>query len=102
MLRADLPGVRVCLCVILKPQQLGGLNFVCLLRRRKVHFTYVEPLNIYTYTYIHTRTCDVGAWCGVVFKATSRKVPGSIPCGVTGDFFRGIRQFHVLGIDSTS
>jgi hypothetical protein len=34
--------------------------------------------------------------------ATSRKVPGSIPGGVTGDFFRGIRQFHVPGVDSAS
>jgi hypothetical protein len=32
--------------------------------------------------------------------ATSRKVPGSIPGRVTGDFFRGIRQFHVPGVDS--
>jgi hypothetical protein len=30
--------------------------------------------------------------------ATSRKVPGSI----TGDFFRGIRQFHVSGVDPAS
>jgi hypothetical protein len=37
------------------------------------------------------------AWGGVVVKdyATSRKVLGSIPGGVIGDFFRGIRQFHV-------
>jgi hypothetical protein len=34
--------------------------------------------------------------------ATSRKVPGSIPGGVTEDFFRCIRQFHVPGIDSAS
>jgi hypothetical protein len=34
--------------------------------------------------------------------ATSRKVPGSIPGGVTGDFFSGIRQFHVPGVDSVS
>jgi hypothetical protein len=34
--------------------------------------------------------------------ATSWKVPGSIPGGVTGDFFRGIRQFHVPGVDPTS
>jgi hypothetical protein len=32
--------------------------------------------------------------------ATSRKVSGSIPGGVTGDFFRGIRQLHVPGVDS--
>jgi hypothetical protein len=32
--------------------------------------------------------------------ATSRKVPGSIPGRVTGEFFRGIRQVHVLGVDS--
>jgi hypothetical protein len=39
---------------------------------------------------------------GVVFKAlpTIRKVPGSIPCGVNKDFFRGIRQFHVAGVDA--
>jgi hypothetical protein len=30
-----------------------------------------------------------GAWGSVVVKATSRTVPGSIPSGVTGDFFRG-------------
>jgi hypothetical protein len=29
-----------------------------------------------------------------------RKVPGSIPGRVTGDFFRGIRQVHVPGVDS--
>jgi hypothetical protein len=34
--------------------------------------------------------------------ATSRKVPGSIPGSVTGDFYRGIRQFHVPGVDSVS
>jgi hypothetical protein len=32
--------------------------------------------------------------------ANSRKVPGSIPGHVTGDFFRGIRQVHVPGVDS--
>jgi hypothetical protein len=32
--------------------------------------------------------------------ATSRKVPGSIPGRVTGDFFRGIQQVHVPGVDS--
>jgi hypothetical protein len=32
--------------------------------------------------------------------ATSRKVPGSIPGRVTGDFFRDIRQVHVSGVDS--
>jgi hypothetical protein len=34
--------------------------------------------------------------------ATILKVPGSIPGSVTGDLFRGIRPFHVLGVDSTS
>jgi hypothetical protein len=38
------------------------------------------------------------AWGG----ATSQKVPESIPGGVTWDFFRGIRQFHVPGLDSSS
>jgi hypothetical protein len=32
--------------------------------------------------------------------STSRKVPGSIPGRVTGEFFRGIRQVHVPGVDS--
>jgi hypothetical protein len=32
--------------------------------------------------------------------ATSRKVPGSIPGRVTGDFFRSIRQFNVSGVYS--
>ena len=32
----------------------------------------------------------------------SRKVPGSIPGRVTGDFFRSIRQVHVPGVDSAS
>jgi hypothetical protein len=32
--------------------------------------------------------------------AASRKVPGSIPGRVTGDFFRGIRQVHVPAVDS--
>jgi hypothetical protein len=32
--------------------------------------------------------------------ATSQKVAGSIPGRVTGDFFRGIRQVHVPGVDS--
>jgi len=37
------------------------------------------------------------AWGSVVVKASSRTVPGSIPGGVTGDFFfRGsFRQNHV-------
>jgi hypothetical protein len=35
------------------------------------------------------------AWGGVVVK-------GSIPGGVTREFFRGIRQFHVPGVDSAS
>jgi hypothetical protein len=38
-------------------------------------------------------TVSKRAWDGVVVKAVSRKVPGSIPDGVTGDFFRGTRQF---------
>jgi hypothetical protein len=32
--------------------------------------------------------------------ATSWKVPGSIPGRDTGDFFRGIRQVHVPGVNS--
>jgi hypothetical protein len=32
---------------------------------------------------------------GLRHYPTSRKVPGLIPGGVTGDLFRGIRQFHV-------
>jgi hypothetical protein len=32
----------------------------------------------------------------------SRKVSGSIPGGVTGDHFRGTRQFQVPGADSAS
>jgi hypothetical protein len=32
--------------------------------------------------------------------ATSRKVPGSIPGLVTGDFFRGILQVHVPGVET--
>jgi hypothetical protein len=35
-----------------------------------------------------------------VVKAIIRNVPGSIPGRVTGDFFRGIRQVHVPGVDS--
>jgi hypothetical protein len=31
-----------------------------------------------------------------------KQFPGSIPGGVTGDVFRGIRQFHVPGVDSAS
>jgi hypothetical protein len=34
--------------------------------------------------------------------ATSRKVPGSIPGGVTWDFLRGTRQFHVSEVDVAS
>jgi hypothetical protein len=34
--------------------------------------------------------------------ATSRMVPGSIAGVVTGDFFRGIRQFLVPEADSAS
>jgi hypothetical protein len=34
--------------------------------------------------------------------ATSRKVPGSVIGGVTGDFFHGIRQLHVPGVDLAS
>jgi hypothetical protein len=34
--------------------------------------------------------------------ATSWKAPGSIPGGVTGDFSRGVRQFHVPGVNSAS
>jgi len=30
---------------------------------------------------------NIGAWGSVVVKATSQTVPGSIPGGVTGDFF---------------
>jgi hypothetical protein len=45
-------------------------------------------------------SCEIGAWGTVVVKATSRKVPESIPGRVTGDFFRGIRQVHVPHVDS--
>ena len=42
------------------------------------------------------------AWGSVVVKAlccaTSRKVPGSIPGRVTGEFFRNIPQVHVPGV----
>jgi hypothetical protein len=38
---------------------------------------------------------------GVAY-ATSRKVPEPIIGGVTGNFFRGIRQFHVPGVDPAS
>ena len=34
--------------------------------------------------------------------AASRKVPGSIPGRVTGDFFRSIRQVHVPVVESAS
>jgi hypothetical protein len=34
--------------------------------------------------------------------ATSQKVQEPIPGGVIGNFFRGIRQFHVPGLDSSS
>jgi hypothetical protein len=34
--------------------------------------------------------------------AISRKVPESIPGGVTGDFFHGIQQLHVPGVGSAS
>jgi hypothetical protein len=34
--------------------------------------------------------------------APSRKVPGSIPAGVIGDFSLGIRQFHLPEVDSAS
>jgi hypothetical protein len=34
--------------------------------------------------------------------ATIRKVLGSIAGGVTGDFFRCMRQFHTPGVDSAS
>jgi hypothetical protein len=47
-----------------------------------------------------------GTWGNVVVKAlryaASRKVPGSIPGRVTGDFFRSNRQVHVPGVDSAS
>jgi hypothetical protein len=44
-----------------------------------------------------------GAWSRLRRYATSRKVPGSIPGRVTGDFiFRSIRQVHVPGVDSAS
>jgi len=46
-----------------------------------------------------------GAWGGVVVKAlrTSWKVPGSIPDGVTGDFFRGTPDRTMcLEVDSAS
>ena len=47
-------------------------------------------------------TTSSRAWGSVVVKAASRKVPGSIPGRVTGDFFRSIRQVHVPGVDSAS
>jgi hypothetical protein len=41
-------------------------------------------------------------WRSGCHCATNRKVPGSILDGVTGNFFHGIRQFHVPGVDSAS
>jgi hypothetical protein len=35
-------------------------------------------------------------------RGSSRKVPGSIPDGVTGDFFHDIQKCHVPGVDSAS
>jgi hypothetical protein len=57
----------------------------------------VRILSLHTLPYNSHRD-----WSGVVVKAcaTSRKVQGSIPGGVTGDFFRGIRQFHESEVDS--
>jgi hypothetical protein len=43
--------------------------------------------------------CDI-LMVFLVLCATSRKVPGSIPGRVTGDFFRGIRQVHMSGVYS--
>jgi hypothetical protein len=39
---------------------------------------------------------------GLRHYTTSRKVLELIPGGVTGEFFRGTRQFHVPGVDSAS
>ena len=43
--------------------------------------------------------CTIYAWGSC---ATSRKVPGSVPGRVTGNFFRSFRQVHVPGVDSAS
>jgi hypothetical protein len=63
---------------------------------------------MYTYTYIYllvagtineaVQNPGVAQWLRSC--ATSQKVHGSIPGHVTGDFFRGIWQVHVPGVDS--
>jgi hypothetical protein len=63
---------------------LGILTNSCSFRL-SVSLTFI--LNLLSHTYINR--------C-----ATSRKVPGSIPGRVNGDFFRGIRQVNVPGVDS--
>jgi hypothetical protein len=49
---------------------------------------------------LHFYEPGVALW--LKYCAISRKVTGSIPGGVTGDFVRGIRQFHEPGVDSSS
>jgi hypothetical protein len=51
---------------------------------------------------IHNFKTEPGVAQWLTHCATSWKVLGSIPGGSNGDFFHGIRQFHVPGVDSAS
>jgi hypothetical protein len=78
----------------------ASYNQLCL----EQHYSLKELRSCYVLTYKSGYLVGFGP--GVAYwlrhYATSQKVPGSIPGGVTGDFFRGIRQFHVPRVDSAS
>jgi hypothetical protein len=82
-------------CWIPKVTHSEFVIFIVLLLKKWLH----KRASLLQYTHIvFIKTEGI---CRVHY-AVSLKVSESIPGGVTGDFFRGIRQFHVPGVDSAS
>jgi hypothetical protein len=104
----DPPSLRFRAYGVLPPPRGGGWSgfdvklVIHLLLFSRLRISGAVPLLPLCLHGMYTFTLGLGWRLWLRHCATIRKVPGSIPGGVTGNFFRGIRQFHVPGVDSAS